>query len=138
MTIKIPISTGELIDKITILEIKTHHIKEGDKLSIIYNELKMLYDEFEKLLDSIEKKKKKLLSLKNDLEKVNSTLWEIEDKIRILEAKKDFTGDFVELARNVYLYNDKRSELKKKINILTDSHISEIKQYPNYKDNEQQ
>lgn len=133
MTIKIPISIGELVDKITILEIKSQYIKEESKLAIIYKELEMLNDEFEKLLSDKENKRRKLISLKKDLEKINTELWEIEDKIRILESKKDFTGKFVELARHVYIFNDKRSELKNKINILTDSHISEIKQYPDYK-----
>jgi hypothetical protein len=136
VTIKIPISVGELVDKITILEIKTQYIKEESKLGIIYNELDMLNDEFEKFLAANEKKRRKILSLKKDLLKVNSNLWDIEDKIRILEANKDFNEIFVELARSVYIHNDKRSEIKNKINILTDSHISEVKQYPDYKIND--
>lgn len=136
MTIKIQISIGELVDKITILEIKTQHIREDAKLKIISNELDMLNYEFENFLSEKNKKRKKILTLKKELMKINASLWEIEDRIRLLEAEKDFTGSFVELARSVYFYNDKRSEIKNKINVLTDSHISEVKQYPDYRTNE--
>lgn len=132
MTIKIPISIGELIDKITILEIKTQFIKDTEKLDVIFKELEMLNIEYIKLITDIEKKSKKIGQMKDELFNVNMKLWEIEDEIRVLEDKKEFSEHFVKLARSVYMYNDKRSEVKNKINLLTESKLSEVKQYPKY------
>ncbi len=132
MTIKIPISIGELIDKITILEIKTQFIKDTEKLDVIFKELEMLNIEYIKLITDIEKKSKKIGQMKDELFNVNMKLWEIEDEIRVLEDKKEFSEHFVKLARSVYIYNDKRSEVKNKINLLTESKLSEVKQYPKY------
>lgn len=136
MTIKIPISIGELIDKITILEIKTQFIKDSEKLEVIFKELEMLNIEYIKLISDIAKKSKKIGQLKDELFNVNMKLWEIEDEIRVLEDKKEFSEHFVKLARSVYMCNDKRSELKNKINLLTESKLSEIKQYPKYRNQE--
>jgi uncharacterized UPF0146 family protein len=133
LTIKIPISTGELIDKITILEIKTQFIKDSGKLEVIFKELEFLSIEYNKLITNIEKKSKKIELLKDELYNVNMKLWEIEDEIRVLEGKQEFNEYFVKLARSVYIYNDKRSEVKNKINLLTESKLSEVKQYPKYK-----
>ena len=132
MTIKIPISIGELIDKITILEIKTQFIKDSEKLEVIFKELEILNLEYIKLISDIQKKSKKIGQMKDELFNVNMKLWEIEDEIRVLEDKKEFSEHFVKLARSVYMYNDKRSEVKNKINLLTESKLSEIKQYPKY------
>jgi hypothetical protein len=136
LTIKIPISTGELIDKITILEIKTRFIKDLEKLEVIYKELELLNSEYSKLLVNLNKKSKKIGLLKDELLSVNLKLWEIEDEIRILESKQQFNEYFVKLARSVYIYNDKRSEVKNKINTITESNLAEIKQYPKYRNEE--
>ena len=118
----IPISCGELIDKLTILEIKLEKIDDTTKLKINkeYLELKKLYintyeDEY------------------NQLKKINLKLWEIEDNIRIKEKNKKFDKEFIDLARNVYLQNDQRFEIKNNINIKSNSEINEVKSYKNIK-----
>ena len=129
MNINIPISYGELLDKLTILEIKQEKISNQEKLKNINNEYSEL-DEVAKYLKNIDKVKyenfyKKLLE-------VNLSLWEIEDKIRILEKNKNFDSEFVELARKVYFTNDKRFEIKSEINKHFGSEFFEEKQYVEY------
>ena len=127
--INIPISPGELLDKITILEIKTEQIQDKDKLSNIKSELKLLNKTWEKSnLDSVNH----LQKLKQELKNNNQQLWEIEDKIRIKEANKEFDQEFIELARSVYVQNDKRAATKRKINEQLGSHIIEEKSYADY------
>lgn len=128
MKINIPASIGELIDKITILEIKKSRIKDSKKSKEVYKELKSLNEVF------LSKKinKYKLIHLKKDLKKINLKLWNVEDKLRKLEGKKQFDKIFILNARNVYQLNDKRSLIKNKINILTKSNIKEIKSYEQY------
>ena len=128
MLIKIPVSTGELIDKITILEIKK--IKVNDKLKL--NDIKKEH----KYLKSILLKKIKLDPYINReiaaLKKINLKLWDIEDGKRKAERNKKFGKSFILLARNVYIYNDKRAMIKLNINRITNSTIVEVKSYDKY------
>ena len=129
MIVEIPVSVGELIDKITILEIKNKKITDSYKLSNIKYELK--------LLNSFVRKNKlntKLIrDLKAKLLSVNSKLWIVEDKLRTHEHKNKFDKDFISLARKVYFLNDKRSVIKKDINVSVGSMIIEEKSYKDYK-----
>jgi 4'-phosphopantetheinyl transferase EntD len=122
---KIEVSNGEIIDKLTIIQIKLECIKDESKL-------RNLRKEFEELKSASEV----ILSMKDPLYKalydVNCELWEIEDHIRDLERRKDFGGDFVKAARSVYFKNDKRSEVKREINIQTGSGFIEEKSYEKY------
>lgn len=123
--INVPISIGELIDKISILEIKKDKLK-NIKLKNILKELSFLRAVLEK--NSIFIPDEIFLQLKS----INLTLWDIEDKIRIKEKNKEFDNEFIELARSVYLNNDKRSETKKVLNIMLKSEIIEEKSYEKY------
>lgn len=123
--INVPISIGELIDKITILEIKKDKLKNF-KLKNILKELSFLRAVLEK--DSIFIPDEIFLQLKS----INLTLWNIEDKIRIKEKNKEFDNEFIELARSVYLNNDRRSETKKELNLMFKSEIIEEKSYEKY------
>ena len=124
----VEIAPGELIDKITILEIKLERIREEVKLVNVRIELKALV----KARNSSINSDVKLDSLSAELKSVNETLWEIEDNIRDSERKKDFGSKFVELARSVYVTNDKRAILKRQINELLGSSLIEEKSYSNY------
>ena len=126
---KVEISNGELIDKITILEIKLIEIKDKDKLINIQKEFDTLNPLVEKLF---EKYDSQLQHHYDELAKINGQLWDIEDWIRECEHEKRFDKEFVELARSVYITNDKRSEIKKLINILTESGLVEEKSYKDY------
>ena len=129
MNINIPISYGELVDKLTILEIKQQKIVNQDKLKNINNEYLEL-DEVAKYLKNID-----MIEYENFYKKlleVNLGLWEIEDKIRILEKDKNFDSEFIELARKVYFTNDKRFEIKSEINKHFGSEFFEEKQYVEY------
>ena len=128
MKISIPVSLGELVDKITILEIKANKISDSNKLKNINNELEALL----LVLIKINKDEKIFKDLYSDLKKVNQELWEIEDKIRNLEKNKVFNEEFIEVARSVYIKNDKRFDLKNKINDLFDSEYKEEKSYEDY------
>ena len=122
------ISIGELLDKISILEIKLEKIKDKKDLEEIKKEYKILKEAQNShinLSDEIQK-------LYEELRKINLNLWDIEDKLRICEKNKDFKEDFIELARGVYINNDKRSKIKFKINKILGSNIKEIKQYVDY------
>ena len=124
----IPISPGELIDKITILEIKRESILDKEKLSNINLEYKVLLETLEnKIIGSNE-----IDSLRIKLKTINKRLWDIEDKLRDLERSKTFNEDFIKLARSVYFTNDERSEVKKSINKLLNSEIVEEKSYSKY------
>lgn len=123
-----PISTGELVDKISILKIKRKKISNNLQLKNILNELVYL----EKIYNLNFKRNKRLKLYEKELISINQKLWEIEDKIRNLESKKKFEKKFIELARAVYISNDKRSKIKKKINNLTGSKIIEEKLYKSY------
>ena len=123
--INVPISVGELIDKITILEIKKDKLK-NIKLKNILKELSFLRAVLEK--NSIFIPDEIFFQLKS----INLKLWDIEDKIRIKEKNKEFDNEFIELARSVYLNNDRRSETKKELNIMFNSEIIEEKSYEKY------
>jgi hypothetical protein len=122
---KIEVSNGEIIDKLTILQIKLERIKDKGKLK----NLKKEYDELTKVALSIISTSDILYK---SLYEVNCELWEIEDHIRNLEREKEFGNDFIETARAVYVRNDKRSELKREINIKTSSELIEEKSYEKY------
>ena len=122
------ISTGELLDKISILEIKLEKIKDNTSQKEINKEYKILKEVQNSNIEMTEKIKTLFKEIKN----VNLDLWNIEDKLRFCEKNKDFGQTFIELARNVYLNNDKRSKIKSKINEISSSNIKEIKQYVDY------
>ena len=123
--INAPISIGELVDKITILEIKKNKL-QNSKLENVLKELSFLRKLMEKHQIEITD------NLFTQLKEINLTLWNIEDQIRIKEKKKEFDNIFIELARSVYFTNDKRSEIKKRINRLSNSEITEEKSYSEY------
>ena len=122
------ISTGELLDKISILEIKLEKVKDKTNLEEINKEYKILKEVQDSNIETTEK----LKALFNDIKEINLNLWDIEDRLRICEKNKDFGQNFIELARQVYLNNDKRSKIKSEINKILGSNIKEIKQYVNY------
>ena len=123
------ISPGELLDKISILEIKMEKVKDKNNLEEIKKEHKILKEIQTSSIEITGKIKDLFQSVKN----VNIKLWNIEDKLRICEKNKNFDKNFIELARGVYFANDERAELKSKINKILKSNIIEIKQYDNYK-----
>ena len=128
MRIEIPVSFGELIDKLTILEIKKSKITNNEKLKNIQLEFDFLNKKYQTILNDT----KELQVFYDALLKVNSKLWEIEDKIRILENNKEFNEEFIDLARSVYKSNDERFAIKNEINKTFDSEIQEQKEYENY------
>lgn len=130
MLVEAPISLGELIDKITILEIKVINITDSEKLKNVENELTVLNAKVSTLLDAAGVSK--LAPLKASLKDINQSLWIIEDDIRDCERAKDFGTTFIELARAVYVTNDKRAAIKKDINIAFGSALVEEKSYKNY------
>ena len=119
------ISIGELVDKITILEIKKEKIVDKNKLNDIEKELISLNATMKKYIPD----QKKINSFKNDLKNVNLKLWNIEDGKRLAEKNNKFDEKFIELARNVYKFNDKRAKIKLEINISLGSNIKEVKSY---------
>jgi len=126
---KVEVSNGELLDKLTILELKLSNIKDEKKLENVKKE----HNELNPLAELLfAKYGNKLSSLYNELAGINSQLWKIEDDIRECEKRKDFGDKFTELARAVYFTNDKRSDVKKSINLLTDSGFIEEKSYEDY------
>ena len=122
------ISPGELLDKISILEIKLEKIKDKNSQEKIKIEYKIL----KKIQNSSIEMSDKIKDLYRSVSDVNIKLWDIEDKLRICEQNKDFGKNFIELARGVYFNNDKRAKLKNEINEILKSNIREIKQYENY------
>jgi len=122
------ISAGELLDKISILEIKIKMVKSKSGLKEIKKEYKIL----RKIQKSSITMKNRVKNLFNSLKNVNLKLWRIEDKLRIYEKKKNFGKNFINLARQVYINNDRRSKLKSKLNELLGSNIREIKEYIKY------
>ena len=124
----VEVSIGELLDKISILEIKQEKIKDPEKLKFIEDEYKILQTQ----LDNNVKSDKKLDELFESLKKINSKLWVIEDEKRLCEKNSDFGENFVQLSRNVHLLNDKRANIKLEINNITGSKIKEVKEYTNY------
>ncbi len=122
------ISPGELLDKISILEIKIDKIKSKDKQDEIKKEYKLLKEAQNLNIED----SKDIKELFDEIKKVNLNLWIIEDKIRICEKNKNFGKEFIELSRSVYLNNDKRAIIKFQINDLLGSNIREVKEYADY------
>lgn len=119
------ISYGELVDKITILTIKTKNITDPEKLKNVHTELESLQDTYDQYIgDDAEIKQ-----IQTELEQVNKALWDVEDAIRLKEFYQEFDDEFISLARKVYTTNDKRCALKKKIDIILGSHITEEKSH---------
>lgn len=128
MRLSAEISVGELIDKVTILEIKRDKIRDEAKLANIAREYSALIETLERevaINEAVE-------GLRRELKAVNAELWRIEDDIRAQERAQTFGADFVTLARSVYQMNDRRSDLKRRINILTESDLVEEKSYEAY------
>jgi len=125
--ISISVSVGEMIDKLSILQVKKTKIKDDNKLEFINKEFELLYNFSLEYLNDNE-----IESIYHQLVDVNSSLWDIEDKLRILESEKKFNEDFIKLARNVYFTNDERFRLKNEINLISNSEIREIKDYVKY------
>lgn len=129
MILEVNVSIGEVIDKITILKIKIDKIKDQSKLNHLNNEKSIL----DKKINSIEiHERNEFEFLFNQLYETNLKLWNIEDSIRIFEKEKNFNQEFIDLARAVYITNDKRFEIKDKINQLFNSSIREVKSYEEY------
>tara|TARA_B100000963_G_scaffold15726_1_gene12048 strand:+ start:21 stop:410 length:390 start_codon:yes stop_codon:yes gene_type:complete len=124
----VEVSIGELLDKISILEIKKEKIKDPEKLKFISNEHSILRDQLEKNIKSDDKLEK----LFQDLKIINAKLWIIEDDKRECEKNKDFGEKFIKLSRDVHFYNDDRAKIKLEINNHTGSSIKEIKEYTSY------
>ena len=126
--ILVEISVGELLDKISILEIKKEKIKDPNKLKFINDEYNVLNDQLDKNVKSDDK----LNSLFKNLKEINSKLWIIEDDKRLCEKNSDFGEKFIKLSRDVHFFNDNRAKIKLEINNHTGSKIKEIKEYTNY------
>tara|TARA_Y100000739_G_C20456235_1_gene394652 strand:+ start:350 stop:745 length:396 start_codon:yes stop_codon:yes gene_type:complete len=126
--INVPISPGELVDKITILEIKKEFIKNDNKLKNINHEYDLLMQIYTTQISETEG----ISELKNKLKEINLELWKIEDDIRDCEREKSFSDTFIELARSVYFTNDRRSKVKLEINLLLNSNLVEEKSYKDY------
>ena len=126
--ILVEVSVGELLDKISILEIKQEKIKDAESLKFIEDEYKVLKSELDKNIKTDEKLKNLFTSLKE----INSKLWVIEDDKRMCEKNKDFGEKFIKLSRDVHFLNDNRAKIKLEINNHTGSKIKEIKEYTGY------
>ena len=124
----VEVSVGELLDKISILELKKEKIKDPEKLRFIFNEHSILKDQLKKNVKS----DKKLEKLFQELKEINAKLWIIEDDKRDCERNKDFGEKFVKLSRDVHFLNDDRAKIKLEINNHTGSVIKEIKEYTSY------
>ena len=128
MQLQVPVSVGEVLDKITILQIKLAHISDAAKRTNIQNELDALLP----LVAGDAFTTDQMQALMAELKSVNEALWDIEDDIREKEAAKSFDAEFIRLARAVYITNDKRAEIKKQINLATGSALVEEKSYETY------
>ena len=128
MQLQVPVSVGEVLDKITILQIKLAHISDANKRVNVQNELDALLP----LVAGDGFTTCEIQGLMAELKSVNEALWDIEDDIREKEAAKRFDAEFIKLARAVYVTNDKRAEIKKQINLATGSALVEEKSYESY------
>ncbi|MDC0616272.1 DUF6165 family protein [Candidatus Pelagibacter sp.] len=126
--ILVEVSVGELLDKISILEIKQEKIKDPEKLKFINDEHSILKDQ----LDNNVKSDEKLNTLFQSLKDINAKLWVIEDDKRLCEKNSDFTDNFIKLSRDVHFLNDDRAKIKLEMNNYTGSKIKEIKEYTSY------
>jgi hypothetical protein len=125
--IQAPVSVGELIDKLSILHVKQTKITNEEKLEYINKEFELLYNLSSSFLDNSEIKE-----LYNQLVETNSKLWDIEDRLRVIETEKRFEGEFIDYARKVYFTNDDRFRIKNEINKISNSEIREVKEYVKY------
>jgi hypothetical protein len=125
--LSVPVSVGELIDKLSILQVKKIKVINPDKLIFINKEYDLLYEMSSEFLQ-----RKDILQIYDDLINTNLKLWEVEDELRVIESTKNFDDTFTELARLVYYTNDERFRFKDKINSLTNSEIKEQKDYKEY------
>ena len=128
MQLQVPVSVGEVLDKITLLQIKLAHISDAAKRANIQNELDALLP----LVAGDAFTTDQMQALMAELKSVNEALWDIEDDIREKEAAKSFDAEFIRLARAVYITNDKRAKIKKQINLATGSALVEEKSYESY------
>jgi nuclear transport factor 2 (NTF2) superfamily protein len=126
--VNVPVSVGELIDKLSILQVKKDKVKNPDKLKFIEKEYELLLSMSSEYFNNAD-----IISTYEELVDVNTKLWEVEDELRVIENTKVFDNNFIELARAVYYTNDERFRLKDKINNLTNSEIKEQKDYKEYK-----
>jgi uncharacterized protein YukE len=126
--IKVPISPGELLDKITILEIKSERMSDAEKLANVRRELSLLNETWSAAVTADETVRR----IHQQLKEINEALWEIEDDIRDKERVQEFDDRFVELARSVYFTNDRRADAKKELNTYLGSEIVEEKSYQDY------
>ena len=126
--IHVPVSPGEVLDKITILEIKSERMSDPEKVANVRIELGLLQETWQKAVDE----DKVIRKLHDQLKEINEALWEIEDDIRDKERVKEFDERFIELARAVYFTNDRRSQVKKELNLHLGSVIVEGKSYQDY------
>ena len=124
----IEVSVGELLDKISILEIKKEKIKDPSKLKFINEEFKLLKEQYEKNVKPDDKLKK----LFNSLKEINNKLWNIENEKRLCEKNSDFGEVFIKTSRDIHFLNDERGKIKLEMNNLTGSKIKEIKEYTSY------
>lgn len=125
--IQAPVSVGELIDKLSILHVKQTKITNEEKLEYINKEFELLYNLSSGYLNNPE-----IETLYYQLVETNSKLWDIEDRLRVIETEKRFEGEFVDYARKVYFTNDDRFRLKNEINNISNSEIREVKEYVKY------
>ena len=128
MNITVEVSTGEFLDKITILEIKSERIKDADKLTNINKELEIL----KKTWSDSHSSETDINTLLAELKAINEALWDIEDRIRIKESQAAFDDEFIELSRSVYITNDRRSNVKRQLNQALGSNLMEEKSYADY------
>ncbi len=128
MTVMAPVSWGELLDKITILEIKAARIQDSEKVANVQRELALL----EPLREEARRAQAEVARLEAELKAVNESLWEVEDRIRDCERRQDFGPAFIALARSVYRQNDQRARLKRELNLALDSGLVEEKSYRAY------
>jgi len=127
-SINTPVSPGEVLDKITILEIKAINIHDPEKQKNVKHELNILLKTWDEHVSPSDE----ITELKKQLKKVNQDLWNIEDNIRIKESKREFDEEFIQIARSVYVENDTRASVKKAVNILLGSELIEEKSYEDY------
>ena len=125
--ITVPVSVGELIDKLSILHVKKTKVSNEQKLTFINTEFELLYN-----MSSFYLNDEEISKLYHKLVEINSQLWDVEDELRVIESTKEFDVNFIELSRKVYYTNDERFSVKNKINELTNSDIREQKDYKNY------
>jgi hypothetical protein len=125
--INVPVSVGEMIDKLSILRVKQTKITDEKKLEYVNKEFELLYN-----LSSVYLNQEEIASLYHMLVETNSKLWDVEDRLRVIESERRFEGEFIDYARKVYYTNDERFRIKNEINKITDSEIREVKEYVKY------